>query len=125
MAEEMGVTRRSELLNQDYYFAGCCFLKHPLDKRLFVQVSLYRGSDSWVLCLSEGRGKGSPNSAKAGLGSVVPGEHVAPFAQRQLKSTGEATEFEAIKGILQSSFALRAKHSGWQWANAVWEVNRD
>lgn len=125
MASEIGVTGRSTLLDQDFHFAGFCFLKHPTDNRGFVQVSVYRGRRKWVICLSEGRGKGSTKAAKLGLGGIVPGRLVAPFAQRQLKDGDKPMPFETLKQVLESSYNRSAMYSDWQWANSVFEVSYD
>lgn len=108
----MESTPRSSLDNVELRFVGFCFLNHPMKPNWFCQTSIYQHvekADKFVICVSEGRGKGKGkvHFARMGLGRTAPGKAVAPYAQRHL----EGCSFERMKEILEQS-----QKSKWYWS---------
>lgn len=105
----MESTPRSSLNNVQLRFVGFCFLNHPIKPNWFCQTSIYQHvekADKFVICVSEGRGKGKVNFARMGLGGIAAGRDVAPYAQRHL----EGCSFELMKEILEKS-----QNAKWYW----------
>lgn len=95
----LDTTSRQILDKESFIFLAFCFLKHPVRKDFFLQLSLYKNIDnkSVVLCMSEGRGKGSINKSKLGLGGTVKGKLISAFAQRGFY--GE--DWESLSEVIQ------------------------
>lgn len=115
--DDMPTTSRSELTDVDFRSVGFTFIKHPTRKNFFLQVSVYKEindeRDKFIVCMSEGRGKGSVNNAKRGLGGVVPGRFVAPFAQRGFDGA-PGTVSEVMK-TFKEAFQESYPGAVWHW----------
>lgn len=108
----MNTTGRSTLLTKTFQFIGFGFDHSPTNAKDFVQLSFYqdtKNTSSILLCLSTGRGKGSRELAKSGLGLLVKGSEIAPFAQRGFENIDLAT----LKQIAK----LGWPHITFEWEN--------
>jgi hypothetical protein len=99
---------KSNLLGKSLRFVGFKFDEHPLYLNRFVQISIYNIVDlkDYVICVSEGEGKGDLLLAKSGLGQTVSGEEIVKFASRHLANV----EFEILKTSMQKTGGK------WHWA---------
>src|SRR5262249_4888427 len=57
----------------------------PARRGYFLSVFVYRITDGWVICLGGGPEPFDAESARAALGSLVPGRDFAAFAQRLIQ----------------------------------------
>lgn len=82
---EPGLVGRSTLEGQRLRMVGFGHGPHPVEAGLTLHLVVYEASRRrHVLCLSE-VGEFSVELARSGLGGVVDGELVAPYAVRQLE----------------------------------------
>lgn len=98
---------RSTLYGKTGVLVGFAFGRHPIRSGHFISMVVYRISEEFVLCLSEGPGKGSPSQMCEGLGKSVPASLFAPFAQRSIAGL----EFDELRRVLSEEM------TGMRW---VW-----
>jgi hypothetical protein len=87
---------RSTLYSQTGRLIGFGFVPHPLFDNCFLEVVFYKTPTEYVLCMSEGKGAGDPESQRAGLGDEVPGSAFAPYAQRSIEGKLSYDEFKKM-----------------------------
>jgi len=111
-SEHRGTT---ELLKQTGRVVGCGAAPHPLHDEGFVSVFVVRTTQSWVICLSEGKKAYDWAEARNGLGAEIPGTQFAPFARRGL---ARKLSFAEMHRVVEESFASQDFTFEW-WKGAV------
>jgi hypothetical protein len=80
---DLPTTGRSTLLDKTGFLAGFGNGPHPIKRGWYVCLSLYRMTDGWVLCSSEGKGTSDPGLDAKGLGGMpLTMALMAPYAER-------------------------------------------
>ena len=106
---------RSTLMGQAVVLVGFGNGRHPLDPASYMALSVYQisGGDSFVLCLSQGRGDRDPGLTAEGLdGGSLPGEFIMPFAVRFVGGMKLPTLQKLLE---ESTLAGDGKRYVWEW----------
>jgi hypothetical protein len=97
----------STLIGKKFILVGFSFAKHPQKAGWFSQFSIYQGKNSFVLCNTEGPGKGNVDAAKQGLGKEVKGEDIMRFAKGNI----EGANLQAVKHVMKEIPLFKE----WHW----------
>src|SRR3989304_2320121 len=112
----MNATGRSTLSGKIGTIVGIGAGKHPLSDTGFVDVTIYEIGDFYVLCLSDDpKKKFNWELAEGAIGSQVPGEAFAPWAQRRIEKKGKKGELslDELKQVCETS--VNIKNMKWIW----------
>ena len=95
---------RSSLTGVPCAVVGYAFTPHPQKPEpWWVQVTVYYNKTGLVLCTSEG----SDPPREMVLGGIVPGERVAPFAQRHIGPDIDQATFDEMKRLLSDDMPFK------------------
>ena len=103
---------RSYLLGETGRMVGFGFAPHPVMANHFIEAVFYKTQTEYVICITEGPGKGDPTSQRTGLGTKVKGKFFAQYAQRCI---GGECSLEDFKKIMEESLSLGMPGIVFEW----------
>lgn len=110
----MNIVGRSTLVGQEGKLIGFGFAPHPVFPNSFLEVIFYQTNKEFVICMSEGTGKGDPETQKEGLGELVAGELFAPYAHRSVAISNDM-DYEKFKALMMETLPESIKGLRMEW----------
>lgn len=113
----MNTKGKSTLVGQVGKLIGFGFADHPILGDSFINLTLYKTKDEYVICISEGSQSRVSLIQRASLqrpnlGQDVPGESFAPYAARSIEGK---LPYEELKKLMNESLPRSLPDIKLEW----------